>query len=178
MWFGGAAGAVGAALLLAVSPTTVSPTAVSPTAVSPTAASPSAVSDSFPLRPASDRAGAAGRVVLRRVWSPFGVTVSRDGSLVWDAVVTAHGLTPAPEGAAYVVWLATPELDRVQRAGDIDNASAVTARVSWNQFLVIVTLESGRPGARWAGPTVLLGRSRSALIAPLWGHSLFQRTPF
>ncbi len=164
----------GAALLVAATLFAVSPPAASPSAIAPPAAS----SDSFPLRPTGGRAGAGGSAELRRVWSPFGVTVSRDGTLVWDVVVTVTGLNPAPDGATYVVWLATPELDRVQLAGEIVDASAVTARVAWNQFLVIVTLESGRPGARWAGPTVLLGRSRSALIAPLWGHSLFQRTPF
>lgn len=134
--------------------------------------------DSFALQPATGYPGASGRVTLRRVWSPFEITVTPDGFLGLDAVVTVDDLPPLGPDRSYVAWLATPALDRVRRLGPVTNGASLTARVEWNQFLVVVTLEAGLPGARWTGPTVLHGRSRSALIQPLWGHSLFQRVPF
>lgn len=132
----------------------------------------------FALDPTAAFPHAAGRVTLRRVWSPFGVTVGMDGHLIYDAIVMVSGLPAAAPGSAYVAWLATPELDRVRLLGHVTPDTALVARVDWNQFLVIVTLETGRPGTRWAGPMVLQGRSRSSLIRPLWGHSLFRPTPF
>jgi hypothetical protein len=132
----------------------------------------------FPLVPGSTFPAAGGYVALRRVWSPFEITVTQDGTVEYDAVITATGLPPAGGDTSYVAWLTTPAVDRVVRIGTVSDGTPLHHRVRWNQVLVVVTRESGPPGARWGGPTVLVGRSRSALIRPLWGHSLFRRTPF
>ena len=132
----------------------------------------------FPLTHGTGYPTAAGSVTLARAWSPFGMTVSTDGHPVYDAVLTVSGLPSPPAGAQYVAWLATPLLDRVERLGTVMNATPLVRRVDWNQLLVVVTLEPPGAGDRRTGPTVLVGRSRSALIRPLWGHSIFQRTPF
>lgn len=132
----------------------------------------------FPLTHGTAYPSATGSVVLARAWSPFGITVATDGHPIYDAILTVSGLPPAPSGSQYVAWLATPMLDRVERLGTVTNDVALVRRVDWNQLLVAVTLETTEPRDRWTGPTVLVGRSRSALITPLWGHSIFQRTPF
>ena len=44
--------------------------------------------------------------------------------------------------------------------------------------MIVVSHEDGVPAAdapRWSGPVVLLGRSRSALLENLMGHSIFRR---
>jgi len=132
----------------------------------------------FPLIPGTMFPSASGYVALRRVWSPFEITVTTDGIVEYDAVVTVAGLPPTQGDTSYVAWLATPALDRVVRLGPVGTDRALTQRVRWNQVMVVVTRETGTPGERWTGPTVLVGRSRSALIRPLWGHSLFRRVPF
>ena len=160
---------VGAALVAAL----LAAGGVRPT-VADTVASPNAA---FPLTPATGYPAALGQVALRRRWSPFGITVDSAGVLAYDAVITVSGLPPA-SGGGYVAWLATPSLDRVERLGPIANGEPLVRPVSWNQLLVVVTLERADSLARWAGPTVLSGRSRSALIRPLFGHSLFRKTVF
>ncbi len=137
-----------------------------------------ATTSTFPLVPATAFPGASGDVALRPAWSPFDVAVTRDGFLVYDLTVTVSGLPRAEAGQTFVAWLATPELDRVRRLGLVHAEVPLTGRVDWNQFLVVVTLESGEPSDRWTGATVLMGRSPSALIRPLWGHSIFRPTPF
>lgn len=137
-----------------------------------------APTSTFALVPATGFPGASGDVALRPAWSPFDVALTRDGFLVYDLTITVAGLPDAKAGQTFVAWLATPDLDRVRRLGVVREEAPLTGRVDWNQFLVIVTLESGDPGDRWAGPTVLMGRSPSSLIRPLWGHSIFRPTPF
>jgi len=137
-----------------------------------------AATPTFPLVPATQFPGASGEVALRRAWSPFDIALTRDGVLVYDLTVTVAGLPRAEVGQTFVAWLATPNLDRVRRLGPVQQETPLTGRVDWNQFLVVVTLESGEPGDRWAGATVLMGRSPSSLIRPLWGHSIFRPTPF
>jgi hypothetical protein len=132
----------------------------------------------FPLIAGTAFPSAAGYVALRRVWSPFEITVTPDGTVEYDAAIAATGLPATGGDTSYVAWITTPAVDRIVRVGAIRDGSPLHYRVRWNQVLVVVTREAGPPGERWAGPTVLVGRSRSALIRPLWGHSLFRRTPF
>ncbi len=131
----------------------------------------------FPLIAGTGFSNVDGQVALRRHWSPFDVAVNLDGSLRYDLVITVSGLPPAADGR-YVAWLATPALDRVERLGAVANGTPLVRPVDWNQILVVVTREPADSGARWSGPTVLLGRSRSALIRPLMGHSIFRKTVF
>jgi len=121
--------------------------------------------------------GVSGEVLLRRHWSPFDVAVDPAGSLQYDLVITVSGLPPAA-GAHYVAWLSTPSLDRVERLGPVANDTPLVRPVDWNQILIVVTKEPADTGAKWTGPMMLLGRSRSALIRPLWGHSIFRKTVF
>ena len=51
-----------------------------------------------------------------------------------------------------------------------------TARVDWNQFLVVVSLEpsADQIGARWSGPIVMRGLSRSGFMHTMAGHGPFE----
>lgn len=131
----------------------------------------------FPLTPSRGVEG-AGAVTLRQAWSPFGVSVGPDGHVEQDLTLTIDGLRPLGRDSLYVAWLATPDLSRVEVLGRLGATGTLERRVEdWNKLMVVVTAEpSGpSPGGRWSGAIVLTGRTRSALLAPLWGHSIFRR---
>ena len=132
----------------------------------------------FNLGPAPGRTG-CGLAELVGRWSPFGLAVMRSGHLEHDLRLVVD-LPSATEqgGAIYVAWLATPALDRIMPLGKIAPGEPMTAPVHWNKMLVVVSLEDGPPRpdqARWNGPVVLIGRSRSALMENMMGHSIFRR---
>lgn len=132
--------------------------------------------DEFALLPAKGFEEASGHVSMRQPWSPFGISLTPDGRVMYDLTVSVRDLPPA-EGASYHVWLATKDLDQVRHVGVVTEAGSVTTRLDWSQFLVVVSRESDQPGARWSGPIVLRGHSPGAMIQPLWGHSIFQQVP-
>ncbi len=84
----------------------------------------------------------------------------------------------APATPRYIAWIATPALDRIERLGPVTPGQPFFAPVHWNKIVLVVSLEDAPPAPdapRWSGPVVLLGRSRSALLANLMGHSIFRR---
>ena len=85
-------------------------------------------------------------------------------------------------GAAvsYVAWLATPNMDRLVRIGEVRNREPLTMRVDFNKVMIVVTGEQAAapPMDQWSGPIALVGRSRSALMQSLLGHSIFNRAVF
>jgi hypothetical protein len=80
---------------------------------------------------------------------------------------------------AYVAWVSTPSLDQVQRLGVLDENMQVKGTVTWNKFLVIITLEPSADdlGERWQGPVVLRGMSRSGMMHTMAGHGPFETEP-
>ncbi len=132
--------------------------------------------------PGTGLADGTGRVAF--AWSPYGVAVSPSGHYIYDVNLEVTRLKP-PRTGAYVAWITTPTLDEVRRLGtlavsdgDGDLAKAA-GRVDWNKFLLVVTLEpSDEPsGARWTGPVVMRGMSRSGLMHTLAGHGPFEQEP-
>lgn len=108
--------------------------------------------------------------------SPFGVSLGRDGSYLYELRIEVHGL-PGPKGGAYVAWVSTPELDRIERLGPVVPGQALEGEVRWNKFLVVVSLEgeaADEEAARWSGPVVLRGMSRSGAMHTMLGHGPFQ----
>ena len=127
------------------------------------------------LAPTERAGGAHGVARLLGVPTPFGLPVTPDGHAVFDVEVTASGLPdPASLGpyATYVAWAATPNLERVERLGELRDGSA-KGRVTWNKFLVFVTAEAGPSGARWSGPVMLRGMSASGYMQNFSAHPLF-----
>lgn len=117
----------------------------------------------------------AGRVEMRQPWSPFGVSVDRDGHLLYDLHVTIDGPPAALAAERYVAWLASSTLDVITPLGVIAPEAPLRATSSLNRILVLITKETGDVGSTWRGPIVLRGRSRSALLQSLMGHSIFNR---
>jgi hypothetical protein len=132
--------------------------------------------DEFALLPAVGFENASGHVQMRQPWSPFGVSITEDGRVLYDLAVVVRDLPPAGDDT-YHVWVATKELAEVLHVGPVAGTDSVATTLDWSQFLVVVSLESGDPGARWSGPIVLRGHSPGALLQPLWGHSIFQQIP-
>jgi hypothetical protein len=108
--------------------------------------------------------------------SPFGVAVAPDGSYRLDVHLSFERLR-APRGGRYVAWVTTTDLDRIERLGPVDPSGGLRGRVSWNKFLVVVTLEANEvEGATaWSGPIVLRGMSRSGMMHTMAGHGAFQQ---
>lgn len=113
--------------------------------------------------------------------SPFGVAVSADGSYAYDVHLNLEGLPAAPPGSAWAVWLTKSDLSEINYAGVLEPGADFSGRVGWNKFLAIVTLEDpaaleveGGP-ARWQGPVVTRGMSRSGRMHTMAGHGPLQQ---
>ncbi len=120
---------------------------------------------------------ACGLAELVGAWSPFGLAVMRTGHLAHELRLVVD-LPPLDGDARYVAWLATPALDRIAMLGAVVPGQPFSAPVHWNKMVVVVSREDSAPAmgaARWSGPIVLLGRSRSALLENMMGHSIFRR---
>ena len=127
------------------------------------------------LVPTAHANRARGSVELRFAESPFGVTVTVDGHHLYDAQMSVTGLLK--RDGFHVAWAATPELDRVQKLGVLDENGALDARISFNKFLVFVTAEATPDVERWAGPILLRGISPSGRMHTMAGHGPFQGEP-
>ena len=122
--------------------------------------------------PGTGRAVGTGMVNFAR--SPFGVAVSPSGSYVYDLSLSIDRIK-APRRGAYTAWAVAPDLQDVVRLGVLEEGQVVSARVAWNKFLVVVTLEpSTNPTARWQGPVIMRGMSRSGMMHTLAGHGPYE----
>ena len=113
--------------------------------------------------------------------APFGVSVSSDGSYAYDVHLTFENLRAAPRDGVWAVWFAKSDLSEIGYAGVLEPGAPFQSRVTWNKFLAIVTLEDpgaleseGSP-ARWQGPVVTRGMSRSGMMHTMAGHGPFQQ---
>ncbi|HEY2824446.1 MAG TPA: hypothetical protein VGI83_02775, partial [Gemmatimonadales bacterium] len=109
--------------------------------------------------------------------SPFGVAVTADGHARYDLQVTAENLPPPPTLGAYtryVAWAVTPELDRWDRLGTIDNGTTTVGPAVLNKFLLVITAEADSAPAHRSGPTVLHGTSPSGWLQSFLTHPLFR----
>ncbi|MCY4573813.1 MAG: hypothetical protein OXF01_13545 [Gemmatimonadetes bacterium] len=124
--------------------------------------------------PGTGNATGVGELVFAR--SPFGISLTEDGSYLYDFTVRFERLRPARAGT-YVVWTTTPELDRIVPAGELTDPAAFSGKVAWNKFLVVVTLEPAfDPDATtWTGPIVIRGMSRSGMMHTMAGHGPFEQ---
>ena len=130
----------------------------------------------FNLGPAPGREG-CGLAELVGAWSPFGLAVMRSGHLDQELRLVLD-LPPTEGEVRYVAWAATPALDRIEALGTVEPGEPFAAPVHWNKIVIVVSREDSAPAAdapRWSGPIMLLGRSRSALLENLMGHSIFRR---
>lgn len=121
--------------------------------------------------------GAAGHVEITATGSPYGIAVDSEGRTVSDLTVVVRRLPPRAD-AGYVVWAATPDLDRVAKLGVVPGeepvGAVVTGEVAWNQFLVFVSAEADPAVERWEGPIVLTAMSPSGKLHTMAGHGIFE----
>ena len=110
--------------------------------------------------------------------TPFGISLSDDGSYVYNLDISIEKLRPSKRGV-YVAWVTTPQIDQIQRIGALSESHKASGTVHWNKFLVVITLEpEGDPdAATWEGPVVLRGISRSGLMHTMAGHGPFEDEP-
>ena len=125
--------------------------------------------------PGSTRATGVADVTFKS--SPFGVALSPTGEYVYTLSIAIDDLAPAPTGA-YVVWVTTPDLSQVVKLGALDDTHRIGGEAAWNKFLVVVSLEDAPDAvARWSGPIVLRGMSRSGRMHTMAGHGPFDSEP-
>ncbi|MGH7541462.1 MAG: hypothetical protein ACRELC_10725, partial [Gemmatimonadota bacterium] len=105
--------------------------------------------------------------------SPYGIAVGPAGHHRYDITVRVDRLRRRAD-AAYVVWAATPELDRVRKLGALVEGESVGAPIDWNKFLVFVSEEPSADGESWSGPILLTGLSPSGRMHTMAGHGPFE----
>lgn len=119
---------------------------------------------------------ATGTVEVTFAPSPFTLALTPDGSYAYDLTVRLEGMKP-PRSGVLVAWVATRELDRVERLGVVGEDWTVRGTVDWNKFIVAVSHEAGDDPEqpRWSGPIALRGMSRSGMMHTMAGHGAFQQ---
>lgn len=120
--------------------------------------------------------GARGVMALRFTASPFGVPLGDDGSYHYRVDVEVTRLRARP-GTEYVVWAATPELDRHRKLGVLGEEMRVSGQVRWNKFLVFVTAERSADVETWSQDILLSALSPSGRMHTMAGHGPFSGEP-
>lgn len=107
--------------------------------------------------------------------SPFSVSLTDDGSYVYDVKVQLERMR-APRTGHLVAWVTTPQIDQVIRIGALDEKLYAEGTVDWNQFLVVITWEAedDPTATMWSGPVALRGISRSGMMHTMIGHGALQ----
>lgn len=125
--------------------------------------------------PGTARSTGVGKIQYRA--SPFGISIDAEGNYNYEVAISVDHLKP-PKKGVYVAWLTSSDLSQIQSLGPLVDGRA-RGDVSWNKFLVVVTLEPDEKtiGKSWGGPIVLRGMSRSGLMHTLAGHGPFESEP-
>jgi suppressor of ftsI len=130
------------------------------------------------LVPAPDFPNVSGAVELRRVPTPFGAAVSRDGRHMWDLRITLSGLPRLRRnGGVYVAWVTTPTFDQFIRLGEARNGQTTAGRIALNSFLVIVSVERSLDVTTREGRIVMRGMSAANVMRPYDFTALPPRAP-
>ncbi len=120
---------------------------------------------------------ASGFVRMIPTYSPFGVSVTRDGHHEYRLKFTIDGLPePASLGSyqTYVAWATTPILHPMQKLGAVDNGTVTLDSVAFDKFLILITAERSADGAEREGKIVMRGSSPSNRME---AHDLAQIAP-
>ena len=137
--------------------------------VARTVATPSPSTYCMRLVPVPGLRRLSGAVELHLAPSPFTVTVTAEGILVYEPVIALHSLPdPSTLGpyAAYVAWATTPNFVDEVNLGAVREGRTPVGRITFNQFVILITAErSGDVRAR-SGPIVMRALSPSWLIQP------------
>lgn len=124
------------------------------------------------LIPTAKAAGASGVMKLFLARSPFGLTLTEDGRVVYDIRLELAQLRRGPD-VVYTAWATTPDLSQRKRLGVIGEDLTVTGQADWNRFLVLVTAESSTDLETWHGPILLTAISPSGWMQTMAGEEIF-----
>jgi hypothetical protein len=132
--------------------------------------------DSIALEATSDARGATGVAVLTRTPSPFGMSLSADGHVMYDVRLQVSGLPADPhvyDGASsYVAWATVPDLSIARRLGPVGTDGSAAGHVEWNKFIVLVTADKPGVAPHWTGAILLKGASPSTWMQRYQSHTL------
>jgi len=112
--------------------------------------------------------------------SPFGASVTPDGTASYQVQLDLAGLpAPATLGAynVYVAWAASSDLSTWYRLGTVANGASTVGLIELNKFLFVITAEADSLGAARKGPTVLHGIGPSSWLQSFISHPLFRGIP-
>lgn len=121
------------------------------------------------LIPIPDLPGAHVVVELSPTPTPFGTSVSVDGSPQYDLTFRIRGLPPVASFGrytAYVAWVTTPNLRPEYRLGEVRNGLNRVGRVALNNFLIVITAEVSPAVKERHGKIVLRGLSPATYVHP------------
>ncbi len=124
------------------------------------------------LIPTAKAAGASGVMKLVLARSPFGLTLTEDGRVVYDIRLELARLRRRPD-VVYVAWATTPDLSQRKNLGVIGEDLTVTGQADWNRFMVLVTAESTADLETWRGPILLTAISPSGWMQTMAGEEIF-----
>jgi FtsP/CotA-like multicopper oxidase with cupredoxin domain len=116
------------------------------------------------LIPRPDVREISGMVELRRVPSPFDVSVTAEGHQLYDLVVNLAGLPdPASLGPyqTYVAWVSPPNLSPIRKLGEVRNGTFNLGQVALEKFLIMISAEASADVPDRTGRLVLRGNSPS-----------------
>jgi len=121
---------------------------------------------------------AGGKAVMKFDSSPFGISITKDGSYRHRLDVKLGNIKNHKKGR-FVAWVTTPSLDETKLIGSLDQNYTVSGEVSWNKYIVVITLEESEPDnwQIWQGPIAFRGMSRSGLMHTMAGHGPFEQEP-
>src|SRR2546428_5923740 len=116
-------------------------------------------------------AGVSGRVELAHPPGPFTVAVTSDGRSRYIPIVSLEGLPPASSmakspSAAYIAWVAPPQMDTVIELGEVRSGSTTLRAVDLEKFVVLITAERDPRAGEPRGRVVLRGQSPSTRLFP------------
>ena len=121
------------------------------------------------LVPAPGMERATGIVELGHDGGPFTVAATAAGALRYSPTITLAGL-PAPSSlgpfAIYVVWAATPAMDRVRRLGVAAAGRTRLDTIDFDKFVILVSAERSADVREPLGRIVLRGMSPSTRLQP------------
>ncbi len=113
-----------------------------------------------------------GTVAVAFPETPFNVAVTGRGHYVYDLRISSLRL-PWRRGIVNTVWVASADLERIERVGVIARDESLAFRVDFaNEFLVFISEESSTDVEQPRGRIVARGLSRSGRMVGMFSHGL------
>ena len=131
----------------------------------------------IPLQGTGSYLTLTGSAALAPARSPFGLATTPEGQFLFRIDVEIPVLPPPTAFGAgytgYVAWLASSSLEEIIRLGPVTAGGKTTGTVAMTKFLVVITVETNRVGAKWSGPIVMKGTSPANYLTNFSGHTMF-----